>query len=149
MKDDIISEALDLEVYDKKQLSKQEQSKSVTIVNQSSESEDIENDFKYSRGNLYQVIENGTHALEELLDVARDSQHPRAYEVVSTLMKTLIDANKDLLELSKKKEEIKKITNGGKDNIESPQTVNQSIFVGSTNELQELLKDMKNNDKQT
>ena len=54
-----------------------------------------EKDYQYARENFYNVIEKGTHALEDMIEVARASEHPRAYEVVSTIMKTLVDANKD------------------------------------------------------
>jgi hypothetical protein len=97
---------------------------------------DITNDFKYARENLYSVIEQGNHALEQMLDVARASEHPRAYEVVSTLMTTLVNANKDLLDLSKKKKEL--IT---KDLLD-PKTVNNNLFVGSTADIQKILRDM-------
>lgn len=101
-------------------------------------SQEIDNDYKYARQNFYNVIEKGTDALEQMIDVARASEHPRAYEVVSTLMKTLVDANKDLVDLSAKKnhvpEEEKKDGN----------VTNNNLFVGSTSELQKMLKDMKN-----
>ena len=99
---------------------------------------ELEDDFKYARGNFYNVIERGTEALEDMLEVARQSQHPRAYEVVSTIMKTLMDANKDLIEVSQKK-------NVKEDKPESPDVgvVNNNLFVGSTAELQKMLKDMR------
>jgi hypothetical protein len=73
-----------------------------------------------------------------MLEVARQSQHPRAYEVVSTLMKTLADANKDLIEVSTKKNEDKDAEDKG------PEVVNNNLFVGSTADLQKMLKDMDN-----
>ena len=60
-------------------------------------------DYDYARTNFYNIIETGTEALEQMLDVAKASEHPRAYEVVSTIMKTLVDANKDLVGMSEKK----------------------------------------------
>ena len=100
-------------------------------------------DYEYARSNFYNVIESGTEALEQMLDVAKASEHPRAYEVVSTIMKTLVDANKDLVAMSTKKVESEE-----KANSESPNglTTNNNLFVGSTNELQQLIKDMKNSD---
>src|SRR6056300_792657 len=62
-----------------------------------------ETDYQYARDNFYNVIEKGTEALEDMLNVAKASEHPRAYEVVSTLMKTLVDANKDLVSMGEKK----------------------------------------------
>ena len=64
--------------------------------------ETVDNDFKYARENLYNIIERGSDALNTLVDVANQSQHPRAFEVVGQLVKTLSDTNKDLLELQKK-----------------------------------------------
>ena len=97
---------------------------------------DVENDFKYARENFYNVIEKGTEALEDMLRVAQASEHPRAYEVVSTIMKTLMDANKDLVDLSDKKAK--------RDQPEKEQQVtNNNLFVGSTAELQKMLKDMR------
>ena len=66
----------------------------------------LENDFEYARGNLYQVIENGSVALNDLLQVAQQGQHPRAYEVVATLVRTLSDANMTLMDITKKKQDI-------------------------------------------
>jgi len=93
-----------------------------------------EDDFDYARGNLINIISKGGEAVDEMLDFARASQHPRSYEVLSTLLKTLTDANKDLLQLSKTRKELNT-------SDDQPQTVNQNLFVGSTAELQKLLKD--------
>jgi len=89
-------------------------------------------DYEYARGNLVNIIEKGSEALDGIMDVASMSQHPRSYEVVSTLIKTLSDANKDLLDLAKKKKELEGDT--------SPQTVNQNLYVGSSCELLKMLK---------
>lgn len=94
----------------------------------------IDNDYEYARGNLYQVVESGSHALQELLQVAQASQHPRAFEVVATLVKVLADANMTLMDITKKKQEI---TN---EQPKGPNTVNNTLFVGSTGELQKLIK---------
>lgn len=98
-----------------------------------------DNDFQYARENFYNVIEKGTEAIEDMLNIARASEHPRAYEVLSTLMKTIIDANKDLVEMGKKKALEEKPE-------ESKRVTNNNLFVGSTAELQQLIKDMRNND---
>ena len=97
-------------------------------------------DYDYARTNFYNIIETGTEALEQMLDVARASEHPRAYEVVSTIMKTLVDANKDLVSMSDKKQE--KDQDNGVVDPTKPVT-NNNLFVGSTAELQKLLKEMK------
>ncbi|MEK9694736.1 MAG: hypothetical protein VW270_03170 [Candidatus Poseidoniales archaeon] len=98
--------------------------------------EQVDKDYEYTRTNLYNVIERGTEALEEMLEVAKQSQQPRAFEVVSTLVKTVSDANKDLLELKNKQKAIK----GEK---AKPKNVTNALFVGSTADLQKMLKDMK------
>ncbi len=102
--------------------------------------ENADKDYEYARENFYNVIEKGTYALEEMLEVAKASEHPRAYEVVSTIMKTLVDANKDLVSMSDKK--VKDAT----PEEQAQGTVNNNLFVGSTNELQKVLKDIRNDD---
>ena len=102
--------------------------------------ENADKDYEYARENFYNVIEKGTYALEEMLEVAKASEHPRAYEVVSTIMKTLVDANKDLVTMSDKK--VKDAT----PEEQAQGTVNNNLFVGSTNELQKVLKDIRNDD---
>ena len=99
--------------------------------------DNIVDDFEYARGNMIAVIEKGQEALSGILDVASMSQHPRSYEVVATLVKAVADANKDLLELSKKRKDLEKVENGG------PQTVNNNLYLGSTADLLKLLKDNK------
>ena len=101
----------------------------------------LDKDYEYARTNFYNVIESGTEALEEMLQVAKASEHPRAYEVVATIMKTLIDSNKELVAMSSKKVKEDEIV------PESNKPVtNNNLFVGSTAELQQLLKDMRSND---
>ena len=98
---------------------------------------DIDTDYRYARENLYEIIENGSHALHELVEIAKSSEHPRAFEVVASLMKTLTDANKDLLEVQAKVKKLKQ-----EDNVQSgPNNVTNALFVGSTTELQNMLKD--------
>lgn len=123
---DTIGEFLELEPI------KKDITKAQDIVKDSK----LDNDFEYARGNLYQVIENGSNALSDLLQVAQQSQHPRAFEVVATLVRTLSDANIALMDLSKKKQNIETTAIGGK----NPSTVNNTLFVGSTGDLQKLIK---------
>lgn len=99
-----------------------------------------EDDFDFARGNLLNIIMKGGEAIDEMMEFARASQHPRSYEVLSTLLKTLTDANKDLLSLSKTRKELTKTE-------DQPQTVNQNLFVGSTAELHKLLKDGNTDEK--
>lgn len=95
------------------------------------------NDYEFARENLHDAIGKGSKALEELCDVANASQHPRAYEVVSTLIKTLSDANLNLLNLQKKKKDIEKEEDGG------PNKVTNNLFVGSTADLQKIINPRK------
>lgn len=99
------------------------------------QSDQVTNDFEYARGNIINTIEKGNEALQGILDVAGMGQHPRAYEVAANLVKTMVEANKDLLDLTKKRKEIEKA-----DNALNPQTVNNNLFVGSTAELLKALK---------
>tara|TARA_B100000085_G_C18325921_1_gene424212 strand:- start:255 stop:641 length:387 start_codon:yes stop_codon:yes gene_type:complete len=100
------------------------------------ESVDIDTDYKYARENLYNIIERGSDALNELVEIAGQSQSPRAYEIVGQMIKTLTDANKDLLEVQKKVKDLKKQEGG-------PKNVTNALFVGNTTELQRMLKDIK------
>ena len=92
-------------------------------------------DYEYARGNLYQVIESGHDALTNMLEIAKASEHPRAFEVVNQLMKTMADAQKDLLELKKRQKDLVE-----PEQQQGPTTVNNALFVGSTAELQQLIK---------
>ena len=98
---------------------------------------DIDTDYRYARENLYGIIENGSHALNDLVEIAKASEHPRAFEVVASLMKTLTDANKGLLEIQSKVKKLKQ----DESTTTGPNNVTNALFVGSTTELQSLLKD--------
>lgn len=95
----------------------------------------VPTDYEYARGSMISVIEKGNEALSDMLSVAQQSQQPRAYEVVATLLKTIAETNKDLLELQKKHKDIENM-----DGPQTPQTINNNLFVGSTTELQKLIK---------
>jgi flagellar capping protein FliD len=104
------------------------------------ENADIDDDFATARKNLHQIIHKGNDALEEALLVAKSSEHPRAFEVVGGLIKTLVDANKDLLDIQKKLKDLKK-----SDDEKAPQSVQaqNAIFVGNAAELQQLINGRK------
>ena len=95
---------------------------------------DVQDDYKYARNNLYDVIDKGNEALDYLLELAKASEHPRAFEVVGQITKTLVDANNNLLDLQKKVKDLAK-------DDDQPQNVTNALFVGSTVELQKMLKD--------
>ena len=98
------------------------------------ESPDVDNDYKYSRENYYNLIERGQEAIEGILDVAREGQHPRAYEVAGALIKNVADTVDKLQDLQKKLKDLKDLPKTA-----SPQIKN-ALFIGSTAELQKMLK---------
>ena len=96
----------------------------------------MDKDYTTVRENLKDIVKRGTEAIDGIMLVASESQSPRAYEVVATLIKSVADANKDLLSLHKQIKEIKRTE---VDNSSTTIT-NNSLFVGSTSELQKLIK---------
>jgi len=95
-------------------------------------------DYEYARNNIKELIRAGTNAIDSLGEIAKASEHPRAFEVFSGLIKNLADLNKDLLDIQAKNQQI--TGSKDKDKIESGINVNQAVFVGSTKELIQLIK---------
>ena len=95
----------------------------------------ISKDYEYTRGNLYSIIEKGQEAINGILELAQDSEMPRAYEVVGQLIKSVSDATDKLMDLQKKVKDVNEDTPQ-----KGPNTVNNALFVGSTAELAKLLK---------
>ena len=106
---------------------------SVPRVKPKIDGKDEDIDYNYARENYYNLIERNQDAVEEMLEIAKQSEHPRAFEVVGQLIKSGLDANKELMALHKTKKELS-IEKG------PTQVTNQAVFVGSTAELQKLLK---------
>ena len=105
--------------------------------------DDIEKDYEYTRGNLYSIIEKGQEAINGILELAQDSEMPRAYEVAGQLIKSVSDATDKLMDLQKKLKDVEEETTQ-----KGPNTVNNALFVGSTAELAKLLKNgVKEQDK--
>ena len=100
-----------------------------------SEEKNIDNDYKYSRDTYYELVEKGKQSLELMIEVARESEHPRAFEVLSGMIKNISDVNDRLMDLNKKKKDIDK-----KDEVKKIANTTNNLFVGSTTELQKLLK---------
>ena len=96
---------------------------------------DIEKDYEYTRGNLYSIIEKGQEAINGILELAQESEMPRAYEVAGQLIKSVSDATDKLMDLQKKLKDVEE-----ESKQKGPSTVNNALFVGSTAELQKLLK---------
>jgi len=97
-------------------------------------SPDVDNDYKYSRENYYNLIEKGQEAIEGILEVAKEGQHPRAYEVAGNLIKSVADTVDKLQDLQKKLKDLKELPKTANNNIKN------ALFVGSTAELQKMLK---------
>ncbi len=97
--------------------------------------DDIKKDYDYTRGNLYSLIEKGQEAINGILELAQESEMPRAYEVAGQLIKNVADATDKLMDLQKKLKDIEEEKIG-----KGPTTVNNALFVGSTAELAKLLK---------
>jgi hypothetical protein len=114
---------------------------SVPRVQDTSKS-DIDNDYKYSRDNYYNLIEKGQEAIEGILEIAKEGQHPRAYEVAGALIANVAQTVDKLQDLQKKLKDLKAATKSA-----SPQIKN-ALFVGSTAELQKMLKN-KNEDNES
>jgi hypothetical protein len=98
---------------------------------------DLEEDYGYTRDNLKAVIGKGSTALDGILELAQESEHPRAYEVVGQIIKSVVDANIQLIELQKNMKALNKTETKG------PNSITNALFVGSTHELQKLLKGKK------
>lgn len=98
----------------------------------------IEADYEITRNNLRELLTHGQTALQNALEVAKQSEHPRAFEVVGNLMKQLADINQQLLDLHQQKQKLDAPKEGAKKEV----TNNNAIFVGSTAELNKLIKNM-------
>ncbi len=100
--------------------------------------EDTQTDYVQSRENFYELVEKGKKALDGAMDIARETDQPRAYEVVAQLLKNVTDTNKEIIELQKRMEDLK--TNERK---LGNTNINNALFVGSTADLQKMLRDNK------
>lgn len=100
--------------------------------------DDIKKDYEYTRGNLYSLIEKGQEAINGILELAQESEMPRAYEVAGQLIKNVADATDKLMDLQKKLKDIEE-----EKQVKGPTNVTNALFVGSTAELSKLLKEKK------
>ena len=99
--------------------------------------EDVDNDYKYQRENLYNLIERGQDAIDGILELAKESEHPRTYEVALNGIKQVAEVTEKLADLQEKMRKLKEVPN------HAPRTVNNALYVGSTAELQKMLKEKK------
>ena len=136
MNKDKMSEILDLEPVDN--------SPNLPIQyhenKQVSDDKQVEADLKYVRDNLYDLISSGHTAIDQMMSIADQSQHPRAYEVLSNMIRQMVETNKDLLDVHEKKKKIKS------ESQEQKSTVNNNLFVGSTKDVLELIKQSQEKD---
>ena len=96
---------------------------------------DAEKDYEYQRQNFYNLVERGTDAVEGILELAKESDHPRAYEVAGNLIKQVAEVTEKLGDLQEKMKKLKEVPNN------APKSVTNALFVGSTAELQKILKE--------
>ena len=137
-----ISDALDIEFESNKIIP----IKTKEIAKVEDPSVDISNDYIESRKNYYDLIEKGQEAIDGILDFAKESEHPRAYEVAAQLIKNVSEVNTQLIDLQKKMQDLrdsKSIPNNVTNAIEN------AVFVGSTSELKKLIKGNKNESNST
>ena len=97
--------------------------------------DDITRDYEYTRGNLYSIIEKGQEAIDGILEIAQESEMPRAYEVAGQLIKSVSDATDKLIDLQKKLKDVNE-----EDTKKGPTNVTNALFVGSTADLAKLIK---------
>jgi hypothetical protein len=138
---DKIDESLDIESTQVVKDVVVDEFKSIQKIDKTSPLDSYDEDFQYTRGNLYSLIEKAQQAVNEVLEVAQQSDSPRAYEVVFQGIKHAADVTDKLIDLQQK---MKKLNESG---TKSPTTVNNTLFVGSTAELQKLLKQEFSDDK--
>ena len=118
--DKIIDKALGVVEEEKKQSKKQ------VVIPRPKENDDVDADYQYQRENFYALIERGQDAVEGILELAQESDHPRAYEVAGNLIKSVADVTEKLVDLQTKMKKLKEVPNKG------PNNVTNALFVGST-----------------
>jgi len=128
--DDKLNEVLDIA----NDVSVEEVKKTLPVV---PEDKDPDIDFETGRKNLYNLLDKGNEAIDGILELAKEGEHPRAYEVAGQLIKTVSEVSQNLLDLQDKLKKVKEIPNTG------PKNVTNALFVGSTTELQKMLKEKK------
>ena len=108
---------------------------SEVVPYQAESGDDIERDYEYQRENFYNLVEKGSSAIDGILELAKESEHPRTYEVAGNLIKQVAEVTEKLGDLQEKMRRLKEVPNN------APKSVTNALFVGSTKELQTMLKD--------
>jgi hypothetical protein len=132
---DAINKALDLVPYEEQK---------TDLVKVEEVDEQADGDIEYARRNLYDVVSAASEAVDDMISIARQSQHPKAYEVLNSVLKTKADVAMNLADLQMKKQRLRSQQNNGVQNQDG-QTIHNNLFVGSTAELQQMLADMRDN----
>ena len=127
--DDILNEVLGVSEPTPKEVVVSE-----PVPRPSDDLDDVDADYKYQRDNFYNLIEKGQNAIEGILNVAKESDHPRGYEVAGNLIKQVAEVTEKLGDLQEKMKKLKEVPNS------APKNVTNALFVGSTAELQKMLK---------
>mgnify|MGYP001215196884 FL=1 len=135
--EDRVNEILGVESKPNADLMEQKKFEPPVVREEDKEKQDVDNDHKNSREYYYNLIEKGQEAIQGILDVAKEGQHPRAYEVALAGIKNVADTVDKLQDLNKKLKDLKELPKSA-----SPQIKN-ALFVGSTTDLQKMLKDKK------
>ena len=136
-----IEKHLDLVEHNKEYYTETE----TTVLPATIDGEEKETDFRYARENMYHIIERGRDAMEELLEIAKAEESPRAFEVFGQLLKNMTDTQEKLMELHQKKQKLE--NDGERQEVTKAQNVTNALFVGSTAELLKLVKkETKQND---
>ena len=131
--DDILNEVLGVSEPTPKEVVVSE-----PVPRPSDDLDDVDADYKYQRDNFYNLIEKGQNAIEGILNVAKESDHPRGYEVAGNLIKQVAEVTEKLGDLQEKMKKLKEVPNS------APKNVTNALFVGSTAELQKMLKGKNN-----
>ena len=134
--DQIIDEALGVIDPVNKAIAENKITVPKTVVK--SDEDDIDNDYKYQRENFYNLVERGQDAIDGILEIAKESEHPRTYEVAGNLIKQVAEVTEKLGDLQEKMRKLKEVPNS------APKNVTNALFVGSTAELQKMLKGKPN-----
>lgn len=131
---------VDFEEKEKKEIVKKKPTE-IKVDHKDIQDPDLKKDYLTTRKNLMDLIDNGKDAIQGIMNVAEEGEHPRAYEVVAQLIKTVADVNKDLIDIHKKVKDVE-VTK-----VENNETTNNSIFIGSTSELQNLINSNRSTKK--
>ena len=124
------------EIFDIEPIVKETKSE---IVKVESDNEGLDSDFGFARNNIKNLLQKSDYAIDNLLKVAEESEHPRAYEVAANLIKTMADLNKDLLDIRKKKQDL----DGKSQTGNNTTNIDKAVIVGSTTDIIKMLKDKR------